>query len=572
MKDNVKNKSGIFLCLGSLFVYFLLQLPLILSVECANENQGFAFTFGQNLLMWHKLPPGRGLLFVLLYAVIVKIFGYNTYSIIALHFVETMILISIGLLVYLIVNKILKSNFYAGLAVLLWVVMLITPIGFSELKIEIRSHYNLQEECLSILFSLFSVLFLLKANFFEQVKMLTMKEKIFSVLAGVLAVCSIMSKANGSILLIATVLWFVQIFVFQKETFKLLKSRFFYYFIGVVFSLLLFNVILYKLNGDLATVWRDYFFIGSYTRGYLSSPKAFFLSIVNFTTRYTHSVSNFLLFFSAWLLFIRGMIKCFFNTKDRSLSLFLSLIGIWGIGNACVIIAPGQYQPYYYHLMWPLLAIVFSAGLYTLFDYLKALNRKNLSVIISILLSVFFVQRILVSIPAHCEITKKLIMLNIFNQPQSFQDPVLPYDIKLSKRPGYFQIADSINSLLSDKKDALYILNLYNAGQSALTPLTYIYAKRYPPTSVDCSLLQVPGILEKKTEVLMEDLERRPPDILIVAEKNYILSWQAKGLSPFMDWFASFMKNKYKFYSTLNYIHLNENNRQEKFLVYKKIN
>ena len=153
MKDNSKNHVGLLLCVSSLFIYFLLQLPLILSVECANENQGFAFTFGQGLLLWHKLPPGRGLLFVLPYAIILKIFGYNTWAILAVHFLETIVLISIGILIYLIVNRTLKNSFYSALAVLLWVIMVSSPIGGSDLKIEIRSHYNLQDECLSVLFS-----------------------------------------------------------------------------------------------------------------------------------------------------------------------------------------------------------------------------------------------------------------------------------------------------------------------------------------------------------------------------------------------------------------------------------
>ena len=570
MKDRVKSNIGLLVCVNSLFVYFLLQLPLILSIECANENQGFAFTFGQSLLMWHKLPPGRGLLFVLPYAVILKIFGYNTYSILALHILETIVLILIGVLIYLIVNKVLHNNLWSGLAVLLWVVMIISPIGFSELKVEIRSHYNLQEECLSVLFSLFSVLFLLKAGFFDQKKIHNTSEKMFSILAGIFAVSSIMSKANGAILLIAAILWFIQIFIFQREIFDFLKSRIFYYFIGVISSIFLLNLILYTLNGNLITLWRDYFFIGSYTRDYLSSPKEFSLSIINFMTRHTKSISNFVLFSSATLLFIWGIIRGCLTTKNKTLSMFLSFLGIWGVGNACVIIAPGQYQPYYYHLMWPLLAIVFSVGLSKLFNCLNTAKRNKLAITLSIIFSVFFIHRVITSIPAHIEIIKKLIPLNIFNQSQSFQDPVLPYDIQSSQRPGYFQITDSINNLLPNKRNTLYILNLYSAGQSALTPLTYIYAKRYPPTSVDCGLLQVPGILQIKTDILKQELSKNLPDVLIVAEKNYIWTWQARILNPFMIWFSDFVKNNYKFYTTLNYVHLNDNNRQEHFFVYKK--
>ena len=68
--DLVKQKNilGIILCLASFLIYFLLKLPLDLSVVCTNENQGFAFIFGQHFLNHLIVSPGRGLFYVAFYA------------------------------------------------------------------------------------------------------------------------------------------------------------------------------------------------------------------------------------------------------------------------------------------------------------------------------------------------------------------------------------------------------------------------------------------------------------------------------------------------------------------------
>ena len=561
----VRQKSGLFICILSLFIFFLLRLPLNLSVACANENQGLGFIWGQNLLLWHDLVYGRGLLYVLLYAAVLKIFGFNTLAIVGIHILETIISISIGILLYLIVQKILKNDFWAGICVLVWITLICTPIGKSSLIVEIASHYNLDEEYLCVLFSLCSILCFSLGNFFDsnQNSNFNIKEKIFSILSGVFAVCSLMSKASGAILCIAVFVWFLQACLFQRENFRFLKLRFLYYFLGMLLSLLLFNFVLYVLYGDLLLCWKNYFFVGSYSHDYLNSCSAFFQAIYRFMTRCTDSVSNFILFFTAFVLFVYGLLKGCFGKKNDSTG-FWSLISIWGIGNACAIIVPGDYQPYYYHLIWTSISVIFVLGMHELFLFLKTADKKRISIFVSVLVSIFFIYRIAVSIPAHCDFIRALNALSVFNQPQSLQDPVLPYKTTLNFRPLKFRIADEINILLPDKKSTFYILDF--SGKRLVSSLSYIYAKRCSPTSIDVGLLAVQTIIETKLKILKRDLSVRKPDVLIVPESISLQPWQAAYLPPFLDWADNLIKNNYRLENSFNLLNPNET-----FFIYRKV-
>ena len=568
MNSFFKNNIGLLLCIVSLILLCLLRMPLNLSVVCANDNQGFAFTFGQGFLLWKELACGRGLLYVLTYAGILKIFGFNTIAIIAVHFLETLVLVLIGTLIYLIIKNILKSDFFSGLSVLFWVIIISTPIGLSDLVVEIRSHYNLNEENLCVLFSLCSILFLTLGSYFnlEQSSITTTKEKLSSVLAGIFAVCSLMSKANGAILLIAIVLWFLQLFLFRKHNFKVLQSRIICFLLSVIFTLTLFNIVLYSLQGDLFSTWKDYFFLGRYTGNHLISLKPLLHSVLMFMTRYTFSVSNFIFFLLALLLFTWGLIKGCLAKHE----IFWSLIGIWGLGNACVIIAPGEYQPYYYQLIWPSMIIIFILGLHKILSYLKKTNNKLVIYAIAILVFIFFIHRIIVAIPAHYKLFKEFNKESVFNQLQSFQDPVLPYDFKSVDREGVCKAADLINILLPSKNSTFYVFNFNGKGRTGFSPLSYIYAKRYPPTTVDAGLLQVPTIIESKLKVLRTDLIKRPPDMLIISKNIYFEPWQRKLLTPFLGWFSDFVSDNYVFERVFNFTHDIEN-KTETFLIYKRL-
>lgn len=570
MINLAKQKPGLFLCVFSLCLLFFLTLPLNLSIICANENQGFAFTWGEVFLRWKELACGRGILFVSLYSLVLKIFGFNSYSIVAIHIIGTVVLFLIGILIYLIVKQVLRSDLYGGLSVLFWVIFICTPIGMSDLVVELASHYNLNEENFCVLFSLLSLFCFSASGLFnaKQSIVLSTKEKSLSVFAGIFAVCSMMSKANGSILLIATLIWLLLNLFLRNKYFGQMIEKIKYYLFGLLGSLIFFNIVLYALNGDLSTTWRDYFLLGNYTNEHLNSSKVLFANFFHFMTRHTMSVSNFVLFFFVILLLLLGLIRNSMKRNDLSnTSNFWLLISLWGIGNVCAIVAPGTYQPYYYHLIWPVAAILLSIGLYELF--LKFAEKKIFSAFIVLFVIVFFFCRISITVPSHFKLTKALNALSIFKQPQSFQDPVLPYEVKTSIRPRIFQLADLVNRLLPDKDSTFYIVDFSQKGFIAFTPLSYIYAKRYSPTSVDAGLLGVPTILKSKLKILQRDLSHRKPEIIILSKTISLQPWQVQDLTPFVKWLTDVLKEEYHYETYVNL--LMKNDQQETFFIFRKI-
>lgn len=571
MKDSLKNRIGFILCLSSLIIYCLVKLPLNLSVVCPNHNEGFSLAYGQHFLLSHKLTPGRGPLFVFIYALILQIFGFNTWTIIALHYLQTIVVITIGILLYFILKRALKSDLSGGLATLLWIILISAPIGGSELMVEINSHYALEPEYFCVLFSLLSVLCLLFGDFFKTEKKITKKtEIIFSFLAGLLAVLAFMIKATGAVLLIATALWFISVYLFNEKIIRI--SKILLYFSGLISGLLLFSAVFYISNGELISSWKDYFLIGSYTREHLSSLQSIVISIFKFMTRFTSSTSNFIIFLITFLFFVWGLIKGILLGKQiTSASLLWSFISIWGIGNVCGIIMPGMYQPYYYHLIWPVIAIIFVLGFHQIFSYLKKLNNKPIIILTSLILLAFFIYRVALTIPAYSKLGEKFMSVSVFNQPQSFQDPVLDYDTSLTNRHGSLQVADLINTLTPDKKSTIYIFNFSGSDLSGLTPLTYIYAKRYPPTSIDCNLLKVDAILTNKLQILKEDLIRNHPEILILSGNSYLHPEEVKTMMPFIEWFGSYISDNYRVERTFNITQAVNEMKAENFIIYRKL-
>lgn len=552
MQNISKNALGIVFFVSSLSILFLINTPLNLSIVPLNENQGFAFVWGQCFLLWHEIAEGRGLIFVSLYSLILKIFGFNTYSIIASHIIGTLVLMICSYLIYLILKQITGNSLYGGIASLIWVLIIITPIDTQNSVVELRSHLNLNEENLCVLFSLCSILLLVKSDLFRTNPSLiiSLQEKYYLVTAGFFSICSLMSKGNGAILTIGFTL-FTILTLFKN---KKIISKIVFFYLGAIASLLIFNLILYTFDHDLISYWKDYFFVGKYTDEHFHSLKSMLKNIIIFLTRSSFSPTNLAMHSLAIILFIICIVKFMFSSRNN---LFNLLISIWGIGNACVIIIPGQYQPYYYHLIWPSIAIIFSI-------LLNNLSKKIKKYFIFILVFMFGV-RILFSVPVYYDLTKKIAPLFIFNQRESFEDPVSQLSQNsIRQKYGFLKFADKINLLLPNKSDTFYIFNLHESIGTALTPLTYVYSKRYSPTTVPCGLLQVRGILGKKVNKLKTDLLKRPPKLLIVAETNFIPTWQANYISEFLSWFDNYIKNNYIFLESVTYFHLNEN-RTEKF-------
>lgn len=526
-----------------LLAYFLVKLPFNLSVLCANENEGFSFNYGQNFLDGNKPTPGRGFLFILAYVIILKIFGFNTYSIIAVHFIQTLIVFLISIIIYLIMKIVIRNDVFSALTVLFWLLFICTPIGQLGQVVEILSHYTLEPEYFIVLFSLLSIFYLLLSFHINEKELLGKRLSYFlSLLAGVFSLLSFTFKASGAIIALAIICWFVYLLVFFRKEFDFFLVRILFYFTGIIFSFVFLNCVLYFISGDLVAYWREYFLIG----GYASEEKNLLNQIFQFMTRNTSSVSNFLLFLFGFLFFFYGLVKCIFQRGNQNyFNLFWPLTSIWGIGSTCAVITPGMYQSYYYHLVWPPLAIVIAMGLYDLHLNFRKTNYRIITFFTLFLFLVYFSHRISITIPAYYKMTSELLNVSIFSQPQSFQDPVQQYSLNKTNRPGYLQICDFINVLLPDKKSTFYILNFNKPGASGLTPLSYIYAKRPPPTSIDSSLIKVNTIIEKKFQVLKDELTRRPPDILIVGKHFYFDVEQQKYMRTSLPWLDNFIRTNY---------------------------
>lgn len=552
---------GITICVCSMLLLFILQIPLNLSVVSPNDNQGFAFVWGQNLLKWGELAPGRGLIFVSLYSLIVKLFGFGVWAIIATHFISTTVLFLIGLIIFLIIRNLTNNYILAGFATAFWTISVISPIGGSSTVIEILSNFNLSEELLCTIFTVFSIYFLLLAGFFNEQALSSFHKKMFSVLAGMFAICSLMIKVNGAIVFISTVLWLL-ITIKNRN----IKTQKIYYISGVIFSVLFFSVILLKIgNSSFANLLKDYFFIGQYSDSPLTSFKFIFRSIRMFLTRESSSLNNTLLFSLSTIIFIISTLFLFTKHSKNSIFNFLGFVGILGIGNSIAIVMPGSYQPYYYQLIWPSVAISFSLFLYLLTSYFK-IKRIFLFGYLCFLM-VLLLHKFYISIPSHCFLTRNLLLLNIYNQPKSFQDPVLAGSHPNTEREVLLQMGDRINNLIPNKSDTLYIFNLSNRI-SCITPLTYIYSKRYPPTTVDSNLLQITNIVESKINRLQSDLIKRNPKIIIVAKELQLFPWQKEIMSYFLEWFTGFIQANYTFETTLSCVH--PDNKIETFIVYRK--
>ncbi len=567
----LRSKGNFLICMFLLLILIIFKFPFDISVVCANENEGFSFVYGQNFSLWHTLTPGRGPLFILIYALILKIFGFNTYSIIAVHFVVTIISALIGILLFLIISRLNINKSYTFLSLIIYIILINTPIGKATLPIEIRSHHALEPEYFCVLFSLCSVFCLVFSNFYSTNTLTNHSiKKIFIFFAGVFAVCSFMSKTSGLVLTIATIIWF-GLLVFKKEqNLKLLLNVFSIYCLGLIFSFICFNVFLYFSCDDLILFWKEYFLIGAYNQNYLTSFSSLLNSVYNFMTRYTSSYNNLILFTCLIFFSIWGLVRGYFIKDQSNLSTFWSLISIVSFGSIAVIITPGEYQPYYYHLIWTYTAIIFILGIHDLFALFNSFNLQFAKYLLCITVSLFFIYRVSLTIPTYNFIFKALHEVSIFNQPLSFKDPISASDLKNSNRVQFLKTADALNILLPDKNNTVYIFNFGKSGFSNYIPPTYIYAKRYPPTTIDCNLLKVNVLIEGKLNRLKKDLLIRSPDILVISKDLNFTDWQIEKFTPFLNWFKDFLSERYYLLGTYELVNSQNTTESEFFNIFKK--
>ena len=551
----IKERIGLFLLFGSLLFIFLVKLPFNSLVICSNVNEGYYFVFGQKFLNERTLDfPGRTL-FILFYALVEKISGFGTDSIIAIHWIQTVLGFLIAIVLFILVNYVFQSKLYSGLCVLFWTLMQYVPVGGwgqGTMEGELECSFALEAESFCVLFSLISIYCLLKGCLG---KTKGQSSFLFSLLAGLCSALSTMFKANGAVIAIAVFCLVGYLFLFKREIFYSTITSFVYFFIGLVISLIVFSLMICVFKGDLNFFWQNYFTIGSYNQNFLKSPQALLLIIWNTMTRYYLCWSNFFLFLLALISFTWCLIRIFFiRSNTMSSVLFSPLLGIWGIGNFCALIAPGEYSSYYYVLIWPSMAIAFSIVLQDLFTLNRALNNNSFKIALVVFLSLFFMNRIFIVFPAYSLMLKNLKYLDIKYQPESFQEQVkvsFTSDYN-SKRPNFLKIADLINSFLPDKNDTFYIFNLGEKHLS-FTPIIYIYTKRLPSTTIVSDFLRYKKLTELYSDKLTYDLTHKSPKIIIVPDRLILNNWQVKLLNPFFQCLDVFLQKNYHFKTRIDY-------------------
>ena len=554
-KKNITDKLGWFLFIGSLVFYFLIKLPFNLSVLCSSTNEGFYFIYGMNFLNW--IPPKANLFFIILYSIILKFFGFGAKSIIIVHWIQTLFVLLNGILIFLIVNKILSSRFFAGLAIFFWVFIITTPIGGWGKHLELESAYSLEAESICVFLSLLSIYLLMISTPINP--KIGIKEKLLPFIAGILSMSSIMFKANGAIISISILCWFFYLLLFEREKLKLLKSTFSYCLAGFILSFLIFNLIICFLNHNLFSYWNYQYSVGSYSGECFISTKEFLLFLIKIMMRDSGSFSNFILFFFTFLFIIWGLLReILLKNELNKYSLFVPLLAIWGVGNFCAVIAPGAYGSYYYILVWPTVAIFIIIGIRDLFNYMKLLNHKIFKTFFLILVLMYFVLRIYTVLPGYIFVVKRELRANLFFQPESFQDAVKlkPGQFKTdnSYRSPVLSAADFINNLLPDKNDTFYVLNFAD-GHQDFSPTFYIYVKRLPPTSIFSDFLHYKNFLKERERTLIKDLKQKPPKLFILPALLKAQKWQEKRLMPFFDWFRNYVNKNYHFKTSFYYAH-----------------
>lgn len=528
------NKLGFLILVISLVFYFLMELPFLLSVRCGNVNEGYYFGYGHHFLegshLYSEIYAARGPLFIMLYALVLKIFGINGWAIIGVHCIHFLAVTLIGIAIFITSKQLLKDSLYASLATLFWVLIQLSPIGGWGLKLEYESSFSLEAEYFCVLFSLISLYLLSKQNI------------ITSLISGSLAACSMLFKGSGAILIIAILCWGIYLFIFQREFYKIAKSHLFYTFTGFFFTLGLALLALYIHNGELSSFFNEYYSLGYYSTETTKSTQFFINTFYVFLVRNIYSLNNLILYLLAIVIFIWGI----FKEKNP----LFKLICIWGVGNICAVCAPGKYASYYYVLVYPSVAISLIYAVKHLIERVNLFNKTFVRLCLVLFISLFFIFRLSKTIPEYISMAKNEIKFNFIYQPESFQDPVISFNNP--RRPQFLKIADKINSYLPDKKDTFYIFN-FIFGHQDFSPFIYIYAKRLPSSTVYSDWLYVENLTNKSMEMLIRDLMKKPPKILIVPENVLIPKKQSKSLKPFFLVLNLYIKQRYHTLEYLDY-------------------
>lgn len=423
---------------------------------------------------------------------------------------------------------------------------MITPIGIYGPILECTSNMALDAEYFCVFYSLSSI-YILMLNLKNEEK------SIYAFMSGALAACSIASKASGTTLVVAVIIWFIYLFYFKKAYLKNIKNVYIFFFIGLFSILFLINLCILLQGHNLILYWTNYYFIGSYHKEYLSSIPKIAKSLIQFMFRFNNSISNFSLFSLAFIGCIWGLIRSLIikNTNNHS-NVIVPLLSIWAIGNVCAVIAPGIYASYYYTLVWTQVAffiVLIIRDLFFLSNKLKTL----LLITIIVSTSTFFIHRIIIVTPTYIKLIEEHIHANAIIQKESFENSVVlassnDYD---KRRVNELKAADLINSLLPNKKDTFYILNFTTHQDFGAN--IYIHARRLPPTPLISDHLCYTKYLNKVLIPTIDALTKNPPKLFIFPVDFYIRKDVEKGLNKFLDWFDSFSSKNYHLKMSFTY-------------------
>lgn len=569
---NFKVNKNLMLLFFAFIFYFLIKIPFTLSVLCTNENEGFYFIYGKCFLDWKELVGG--VLFTPIFSFIIKFFGFGAKAIIAVHFLQTLVIILVGILLYFNLARIFSINYLATFAVIFWLVLFLAPYGASGLIQEILNHLTFEAEPIIILYTLCFLLSLINTGIFniENSNSWKANKTGFYFLTGLFSALPLTYKANGIMTLIALVLWIATLFLFEKKLFLQNIKNFSILFFGITCGILLFGYLYYFYNPycekDSFLFFKNYFTVGYYEE---FSFQNVFLSLKAFMFRYSDSKLNFTLFALFFLISIWNLIKRFIlNFKDKKEYLYWILISYLSLGYSIAVILPGKYEPYYYHLIWPFVSMQIFGFIEEIKSSANIFLKKVFLPCMVILLLLFSLIRIVQSAPLYFGLIKEMEKSFYYNQPISFEDPVNSLNPKRMFRESLLKVSDEVNLLLPDKKSTFYYLNFYNGGITAFTPLTYIYSKRYSPSLVLSGLLQFRPLIELKLQILKKDLIERPPEILIISEMINLHDWQLQYFPSFFEWLKIFLQNNYKYEKTLGPYYITSNSEEaEYFYVYK---
>ncbi|MBI2996298.1 MAG: hypothetical protein HYY52_06275 [Candidatus Melainabacteria bacterium] len=547
---------GRFVLVVALLFYVLVKLPFDLSVVCSSGNEGFYFVYGQKLLegrhLYTDILSVRGPFFILIYAVLVKLFGFNTNALVALHFFHTVVIFLTSNLIYFILKKLSLNPLVSAIGVFLWVLLQLSSNGLWGSQLELESSLSFEAEYLCNLFSLSSIFCLLAA--FEKPERRKFNV-LLSVIASFVSFSSAMFKASGLVIVLATFLWVGYLFLFAKDVFRVNRLTVCSYIFGIIVFFLVFSIGIYNYNGNFNSFFDSYFLFGNYSiegrRGC-----SLLIRILKFMFRHTDSISNFILFFISFLFLIWGLLSQFFIGEkifNRHAKVFLVLISAWGIGNICSVIVSGNYASYYYVLVWPSIAILLVTGFQYLTIKFGFLNLPLSRYLLAVFLILFFICRFSQLYPAYTGMAKEHLSLSFFNQPQSFQDPVLSYDPNKNKRSPVLQMADRINNYLPNKNDSFYIF-AFAQGHQSFGPPIYIYVKRPCTSAITSDWLHYEKFLNTTIPILTKQLYETPPKILIIPRVAHLGLWQVRLLKPFFVVLNDFISKNYHLKDSVSYI------------------